>query len=170
MAVSGGGNRRDLRPLDQSTGSLGTHRREHEALNIPHPQPDKEYRWERARPGNVRKSRNQGYELMTQSDPEWGGQDFALPLEYQQAGLDSIRPFGDVVPMRRSKELWLRDQRELLAKNAAARGSPERELAELGERRAAEAGPAAGYGRAPVYYEVEGVHMTGYVDEEEQEG
>lgn len=167
MAVSGGGNRKDLRPLDQSTKSTGSHRRQFEALNVDQ-QPGFKYRHERWKRSQILSSRSRGWQFVKRDDPEYAGQDdLDIPMEFQQEGLDSIRPFGDVVLMRQPIDLWLEEQNILLERNAAARGSADVGFMEKGRQRAAEAGSAAS-DRGSLFHK-QAIHGTDYVDQEEEE-
>lgn len=169
MPVSGGGDRRDLRPLDQSGKTLGNHRRAYEALNVRNPKPGYAYKWGRYKgdgyEGILRRDLNEGWELVKKDDPEFQDfQDSKLPMQFQRDSLDSIRPLGDVALMRQPIPLWTEKQKELLERNAAARRGPEASFLSKGETTAAEAGSAAG--EQGLHF-VKPAHGTDYVEDKE---
>ena len=150
MPISGGGDRKDLRPLDQSGQTMGTHRGNYEALNVRNVQPGFRYCWARKKQGAMYKKLNQGWEFVRKDDPEnLGIEAEGLPVGIQE-GLDSLQPFGDVVLMRQSGEKYaeqLKLQQELAK---AAREGAESQFLAKGEIRAGEAGVAAG--DAPLHF------------------
>ena len=106
MPINAGGDRKDLRPLDQSGQTLGTHRGNYEALNVRNPQPGYRYCWARSKQGSLYKKLNQGWEFVRAQDPEHLGiSTEGLPVDIQTS-LDSLKPFGDVVLMRQSEEKY----------------------------------------------------------------
>jgi hypothetical protein len=150
MPVNGGGDRKDLRPLDQSGQVIGSHRGVYEALNVRNPQPGYRYLWANRKEGFIYKKLAQGCKFVRSGDPEaLGFQIEDLPEEFQQ-GLDSLKPFGDVVLMRQSEEDYQKQvslQQELAK---AAREGAEAKFLMKGEDRASEVG-GADQGR-PLYF------------------
>ena len=167
MPVSGGGDRRDLQPVKQGGNSIGSHRRQYEALNIEHPQPGFTYKWERNKDGPIRRAMALGWRFVKKDDLEMASYDDSeLPLQFQHSN-DSIRPLGDVVLMRQPVAKWAEQQEWLLERNRAARGEADASFKDLGERRAAEAGSAAEL-RGSLFFQKQG-HGTFYADLNDEE-
>jgi hypothetical protein len=162
MPVSGGGDRKDLRPLDQSGQTIGSHRGVYEALNIRNPQPGFRYLWASRKQGSLYKKLNQGCRFVKQGDPEAGNFDFEGLPEGLREGLDSLQPFGDVVLMKQSEKDF---QKQVSLRNELARAAREGAEAQFmakGEDRASEVG-GADEGR-PLYYARK--HHNTWVEEE----
>ena len=150
MPINAGGDRKDLRPLDQSGQTLGTHRGNYEALNVRDPQPGYRYCWARSKQGSLYKKLNQGWEFVRAQDPEHLGiSTEGLPVDIQTS-LDSLKPFGDVVLMRQSEEKYAEQQKLSQALAKAAREGAESQFMAKGEDRASEVGSASG--SEPLYF------------------
>ena len=144
MAISGGGDRRELRPIRQEAGVLGSHKGAHEALNIRNPQPNTHYRYERANQSAIQRSKNNGYRFVQDSDPEaWGVDDDEMPMSVQSQ-LSSIRAYQDVVLMKTPLDNFKRITDEQESRSRAALDGAEAAYLSEGERNTAAAGAAAG--------------------------
>ena len=143
MAISGGGDRRELRPIQQDRDVLGSHKGAHEALNIRNPQPNTHYRYERADQSAIQRSKNNGYRFVQDTDPEaWGVDDDDMPMSVQSQ-LSSIRAYKDVILMKTPLDNFKRITDEHEARSRAATEGAEAAYLSEGERNTAAAGAAA---------------------------
>jgi hypothetical protein len=111
--LSGGGNRLDIRPLDQSgnlqTGIRGSHRGHAQSLNIQNPIPGYVYYWcrhpSRDRGGSqLQQFINYGYEVVPPDSQEHKGRETSL--NYAELGLDNYQVHGDLVLLRITEERY----------------------------------------------------------------
>jgi len=118
MGVSGGGDRKDLRPHEPNRQKAkGTFRGSFEALNVRNAQPGFNYYYERRKPGEVLRRMNEGFEVVQAGDPEGWGAD--VPAAVGEM-LDGVKAYGDLVLMRirEDKYRMMKEQKAALARAA----------------------------------------------------
>ncbi len=127
MALSGGGDRRLLRPVEHNEGVRGSHRGDSEALNVKNAQPGFHYRYDPER--RLRKRINEGYEIVTDGPESWGAD---LPAGVAKQ-LDNIRAFKDVILLRIPIEKYREKRKKLREKATLAREGVEASYLDKGE-------------------------------------
>jgi hypothetical protein len=119
-----------------------------EALNVKNAQPGMHYYYERAKPSDVQRRLNEGWEPVTSSDPEqWGAE---LPEDVQRQ-LDGVKAFGDVMLFKISTDRYRLLQDQWIQEAKDRRDGPEVSYQTKGEERAGELGAAAPEG--DLYYQ-----------------
>jgi hypothetical protein len=155
MAITGGGDRRELRPLlpdgNYRRGYYGSHRGAAESLNARVPPGMVPY-WCRTPQSDrgmaqLQRFENEGWEV---APP---GSQIKTPrthdARYSQLGLDSYRPFGDLVLLQIPEEKYRRRQENLARLRDNAIEGPTRQYLHRGE------GAQQAYGanaEGPIYY------------------
>lgn len=98
MALGGGGDRRDLRPVNHYRNIIGNHKGSSSHMNVENPQPGYSYRYELAKRNKVRQRMHQGWELVNATHQEkWGDK---MDSMGRGTGMDSSMQTADVVLMR----------------------------------------------------------------------
>ncbi len=157
MALSGGGNRSELRPMDPQGTTLGSHKGAYEALNVRNAKPGFNYVFAKLSASAILVKQNQGWQLVKENDPEeWGVPRDMFPDKIQ-GSLDSLKAFGDVVLMRIPNERYQEIQDEHNARSVAALGGTESEFLGKGDELGEEVGSST-QGR-PLHY-MQGQHGT----------
>ena len=164
MAIRGGGDRRELRPLQTDAGVLGNHKGAYEALNIKNAQPDEHYKYVRLSDSAIQTALNLGYRFVMDDDPEdWGVSKAEMPMRVQGA-LDSRKAFQDVVLMKIKLDKYVELRNEHDARSRAALDGAEAAYLNAGEDNAAAIGAAAG--ENPLHYSRK-THRTGFNEHKE---
>ena len=148
MALTGGGDRHALRPVDHRTNQLGNHRGVGEHMNIMNPQTGFNYHFVRNKSSRVRRRMMMGYEIVSGSDPEiWGNEELDAQLA---RGVDSTLITQDVILMRipHHKLAERRQEKAELAANALH--GAQSDYLDKGERMRGEFGDAAP--QEPLYH------------------
>ena len=131
MALSGGGDLKDLRPIQHRKNILGNHKQSSSHLNVENPQPGFSYRYEVAKRNHVRRREHQGYRVVTGEDGErWGDMmdaDRGRPL-------DSAMQSADVVLMKIPHRLLAEQRREKQRQAELALKGAETDYLDRGER------------------------------------
>jgi len=146
-----------LRPLNHlGSDVLGSHRGQHEALNIRNAQPGFHYYWARRKASDVQRFLNAGW-LVVGADPNDKEQYGADLLPRIQEGLDGTKPYQDVIllkiPVSKYKQILA--QRE--ADNKAAIGASSAAFEERGRELAISLGTSDG---RPIY--AKNIRRTGH--------
>jgi hypothetical protein len=122
--IQGGTNLEWTRPLQKDDEVLGGHRGHHSALNIRNPEPGFQYYYARADANQILRFRQQGWEVVTNEDPEQWGAD--LPENIQRQ-LDSVKAYQDVILLKIPLESYKRNKASLreLAQASSGRTTSE---------------------------------------------
>jgi len=126
VSTTGGGRDRSwLEPLSEEgriqtddinlENMIGCHKGVYMGLNVVNPQPGYSYVWERRKPGDILRARQQGGQVVTREDPEYAAlntleDDYSTPL-------DNSDVYQDVVLVRYTDES-IRRRREQEAETA----------------------------------------------------
>lgn len=140
MAVSGGGDRKWLRPLPpRRENIIGSHQGSTEALNISNPVPNFQYHHARRDPNYIQRKLNEGWRpIPSESQERWGADIGDMQEKFPE--LDGLKAFQDVIAMRMPNDKYSRLMEERRRRATSLRTGATEEYEERGRQLAERTG------------------------------